>query len=322
MDAAHDSDPDAAARMRRDHARAYAQRMNRVLDHIDAHLDSELALPALAAVANFSPFHFHRLFAAWMGETLGDYLRRRRLESAAVRLAASPDAGVLDVALGVGFGSGEAFARAFKQRFGMTPSAWRAATPARWAQERQAFLRRHRNPDQATAAALADDAAFFDKECPMDVSIENLPAARVAYLRHIGPYGQAVNAFWLQTVLPWLIEHGLETAPRYGIGLDDPLVTPAANCRYDACVAVPDDFAARSPAAVQVIPGGRCAVLDFEGTVPELEATYVTLLRDWLPASGLQPDNRPLVEYYPPDARYDPERGAFQCRLCLAIKPA
>ena len=54
----------------------YSRRINRVLDYIDDHLDEALDLDTLAEVANFSPFHFHRLFAAWMGETLGDYLRR------------------------------------------------------------------------------------------------------------------------------------------------------------------------------------------------------------------------------------------------------
>jgi ABC-type glutathione transport system ATPase component len=56
---------------------AYTQRMNRVLDHIDKHLDESLEVTALAAIAHFSPFHFHRVFTAWMGETLGDYLRSR-----------------------------------------------------------------------------------------------------------------------------------------------------------------------------------------------------------------------------------------------------
>ena len=65
---------------------AYTQRMNRVLDHIDKHLDESLEVAALAAIAHFSPFHFHRVFTAWMGETLGDYLRRRRIEVAAARL--------------------------------------------------------------------------------------------------------------------------------------------------------------------------------------------------------------------------------------------
>jgi len=96
----------------------YVARMHRVVEHIDRHLDEPLDLETLAGVANFSSFHFHRLFSAWMGETLGEYLRRRRLEIGAQRLATQPRIPVLRVALSVGFGSSEAFARAFKARFG------------------------------------------------------------------------------------------------------------------------------------------------------------------------------------------------------------
>ena len=133
------------------HAAAYAQRMNKVLDHIDAHLDADLDLPTLAAVAHFSPFHFHRVFAAWMGETLGDYLRRRRLDSAAIRLGANRQASVLEIALAVGFGSGEALARAFRQRFGCTPTEWRDGTAQRWQGELETMRRQeaNRNPGQA-----------------------------------------------------------------------------------------------------------------------------------------------------------------------------
>src|SRR5580692_6171477 len=103
----------------------YTRRMHQVLEYIDLHLDQPLELAELAGVAHFSPFHFHRLFSAWMGETLGDYLRRRRLELAAMRLAAQPRLPVLNVALSVGFGSSEAFTRAFKARFGSAPTNWR-----------------------------------------------------------------------------------------------------------------------------------------------------------------------------------------------------
>ncbi len=92
----------------RDSRVEYTKRMHRVFEYIDVHLDRQLELSELAGVANFSPFHFHRLFSAWMGETLGDYLRRRRLELAAMRLAAQPRLPVLNVALSVGFGSSEA----------------------------------------------------------------------------------------------------------------------------------------------------------------------------------------------------------------------
>lgn len=62
----------------------YTQRMNRVLGHIDRHLDTPLELATLADATHISVFHFHRMLATWMGESLGDYVRRRRLEVAAV----------------------------------------------------------------------------------------------------------------------------------------------------------------------------------------------------------------------------------------------
>ena len=97
---------------------AYEARFHRVLEHVERHLGESLDVDGLAEVANFSPFHFHRLFSVWMGESVGEYVRRRRLESAAYRLVVQPMSSVLDIALTVGFGSAEAFARAFKDRFG------------------------------------------------------------------------------------------------------------------------------------------------------------------------------------------------------------
>src|SRR5258708_34790012 len=111
----------------RDSRAEYVARMHRVLEYVDQRLDEQLELDTLAKVANFSSFHFHRLFTAWFGETLGDYVRRRRLETAALRLVAQPRLPVRQVAVAVGFGFTEAFARAFKTRFGSTPTAWRAS---------------------------------------------------------------------------------------------------------------------------------------------------------------------------------------------------
>src|SRR6187200_3285622 len=99
--------------------------MHAVIEHVDRHLDQNLDLAVLAGVAHFSAYHFHRLFQAWTGESLGDYVRRRRLEVAAMRLRAQPQVSVLQIALAVGFGSAEAFTRAFRTRFECSPSQWR-----------------------------------------------------------------------------------------------------------------------------------------------------------------------------------------------------
>lgn len=305
----------------------YTRRMQRVQEHIDRHLDAPLDLETLAGVAHFSPFHFHRLFSAWMGETPGDYLRRRRVETAAIRLLAQPRARVLDVALAVGFSSGEAFTRAFRQHYGAAPTAWRTRQQASREGLRIARARDRnsgqvlRKPDQAGGSAAPQDAGHVPHppEPPMSVRLVELPPVTLACLRHVGPYGAPVLRVWQEHYYPWAALHGLLDRPRYGISHDDPAVTAPDLCRYDACAAVPDGFVATGAAFTTRLAGGRYAALEFEGTNAEVIDAWDALLRDWLPDSGLQLDARPSFEFYPPDAGYDPATGVFECRLCVPV---
>jgi AraC family transcriptional regulator len=290
----------------------YARRMHRVLEHIDRHLDERLELESLAQVANFSSFHFHRLFAAWMGETLGEYLRRRRLEVAALRLVAQPRLPVLQVALGVGFGSAEAFARAFKARFGETPTAWRSTQQRKRDQA-------ERKPDQATALRGTDDGNMKNTVIDLNVKLVDRQPVTIAYLRHVGPYGPGLADFWTETVASWMATNNLLGKPRYGISQDDPGITAPEKLRYDAGVEVPPDFTGSGSYLKTVIPGGTYAAGRFKGTGDQLAAAWESMLREWLPDSGMQLDARPFFEYYPTDARYDPQTGVFECDICIPV---
>jgi AraC family transcriptional regulator len=296
----------------------YERRMHRVIEAIDRRLDQPLDLASLAAVAHFSPSHFHRLFAAWTGETLGDYLRRRRVEQAASRLASQPRLSVLQVALSVGFGSGEAFSRAFKARFGCSPSAWRSR-PFADSKRDQA----HHKPDQARAGPPANTGSTLPqtKELPMDVKLIERAAQRVAYMRHVGPYGEPVSRFWMEQVAPWMAVDGLMGHARYGISHDDPSITDPAQCRYDACVEVAQDYTPSGPALITMLPGGRYVVMPFKGTNAQVFQAWARILRDWLPSSQLQLDNRPCFEYYPQESAYDAASGVFDCQICIPVAP-
>ena len=294
--------------------------MHRVLEHIDQHLERALELGELAEVAHFSRYHFHRLFSAWMGETFGDYLRRRRVEIAAMRLAAQPGLPVLQAALSVGFGSAEAFARAFKARFNASPTSWRR-------QQAQRRLAKG-NPDQANRKPGQAASGVPSKhgvsrssqmETLMNVQLIDRKPTLVAYLRHVGFYGEPISQFWRQTVYPWLAANGLLGRPRYGISHDDPGITAPDKCRYDACVEIPPEFIASGKALKTTIPGGRYASLRFKGTVEHIGEAWAGLLRDWLPSSGLQLDARPCFEHYPTDATYDPATGVFECEICIPV---
>jgi len=154
----------------------------------------------------------------------------------------------------------------------------------------------------------------------MNVEIVELPAVNVVYMRHIGPYGPAIGAFWNTVFMPWLQANGLAYRPRYGIGHDDPSTTPPEKCRYDACVEVDDGFIATGNALSAKLPGGRYAVAKFHGQTSEIAAAWIALFRDWLPASGMQYDARPCLERYPQHTQFNPKTGVFECELCIPVK--
>jgi AraC family transcriptional regulator len=103
----------------------YLERIQQGVDYIEARLDEDVELADVARAAGVSQWHFQRLFKALTGETLKTYLRSRRLAGSLERLLTS-DLRVLDIALLAGFESQEAFARAFKQAFGLTPQRYRS----------------------------------------------------------------------------------------------------------------------------------------------------------------------------------------------------
>jgi AraC family transcriptional regulator len=299
----------------------YADRMHRVSEYIDQHLDCSLDLETLADVAHFSPFHFHRLFSAWMGETLGAYLRRRRCEVGATRLLAQPRLAVLQVALGVGFGSAEAFTHAFVSRFGCSPTSWREQQSASQLSKSNSD-QVNRKSDQTLQQSTGKNGVPNDPtETPMKVGIIDRKPTTITYLRHIGAYGPSIGVFWQTQVYPWMVTNGLIGQARYGISLDDPRVTAPEQCRYDAGCETPTDFVATDNAHRTTIPGGKYAALSFQGTVADFEAAWDALLRDWLPSSGLQLDSRPMFEYYPVDSSYDSATGVIQCKLCVPVTP-
>jgi AraC family transcriptional regulator len=295
----------------------YSARMHRVLEHIDRHLDQELELRTMARVAHFSAFHFHRVFFAWTGETLGAYLRRRRVEIAASRLAGQPKLTVLSIATSVGFGSTEAFARAFKARFGCTATAWRADIE-RQRNPGQALG----NPNQANGQSGGKNISTVPPGVAMKVKIIDRQPVKVTYLRHVGPYGRPLSEFWQHIVYPWLAVNSQLGQPRYGISLDDPKITAASKCRYDAGVEVRGQLTVPGESQTTTIPGGQYAMTQFCGTAEQVGGVWESMLRDWLPKSGMQLDARPFFEYYPPEAGFDENTGKFSCDIAIPVAPA
>jgi AraC family transcriptional regulator len=313
----------------------YVGRVNRVLDYIDGHLDEALDLGKLAAVAHVSPWHFHRIFQAFTGETLAERVRRRRVEVAAWRLVAEPAETALAIALEVGFASAEVFTRTFRAHFGVTPTVWRRGGYFDWARRHDVQLRKIRQANrkayQELARAFRQDPGVWPigrhphqrkGAKPMKVEIQTLPEARVAYMRYTGPYGSpAITEMWMRFER-WCQAQGYMTPRRrmYGVAQDNPNLTEPAKLRYDACIEVDDTFKPSGEIGVQTLRGGRYACTKFTGTASEISPAWMRFIREWLTQSRLEPAHHPAIELYDTDFTIDPKTFAFSCLLCMPVR--
>lgn len=102
----------------------YMQHIEKAIIYIERNLDQDISVAAVAGSAAYSYFHFHRMFEAVTGESIGGYIRSRRLSKAAEELLYT-DKRIIDIAVSLRFDSHEAFGRAFKRMFHVTPSQYR-----------------------------------------------------------------------------------------------------------------------------------------------------------------------------------------------------
>jgi len=265
---------------------SYKERMVRVLEYILKNLDEPMPLADLAGVACFSPYHFHRIFRGIMGRSVIEHVRLLRLERAAGSLLESAKP-IIQIALDAGYESHEAFSRAFRKKYGLSPSRFRRTSGV--------DCRRHGNEMDRLVTQMGQP---FAGEVIVNVTIKTVAAKRVAYMEHRGPYNEC-GGTW-DRFLPELGKRGLLGGENLILGLchNDPEVTPPEDIRYDACVVVDDDFQAEGEIKVQVIEGGEYAVTTHFGPYHQLNLSYAALAGSWLPNSGRELRSAPAYEIY------------------------
>ncbi len=261
----------------------YHARMQRVLDHIDRHLDGDLDLETVSRVAAFSKFHFHRQFMATFGVSLHLYVQLARLKRASNRLATKDAQSITQIAMDAGYDAPDAFARAFRQRFGQSPSAFRKSPD--WAPWLAAFGPLDNARSKLMPISYTDD----------DVTIRDLPPTPVAILEHRGD--RATLSATIERFIAWRKAAGLspDRNPTFNIFRSERTPANPADYSMDLCVGTDQPIDADDETMKSgTIPGGRCAVLRVFHDTHNLEPPALYLYRDWLPASGEEARDFPL----------------------------
>jgi len=297
--------------------------IDRALRFITEHLDRAISVAEVARAAGLSEFHLHRVFHAAIGESIGRFITRRRLELAALRLAYDPDASITQIALDSGYSSSSNFSKAFAGYFGSSPT-------------------RVREPDGTLAVSVGKIAALYGKDFrPAELysmgpgateADERREAARwhgrvryvdiqdraLACIAIPGYDVQRIEQGWIE-IIERASQLGLvgDDVDAWGAAHDSPQVTAPELCRYHACIPCPENAPLAPPLFRGRMAGGRYAVFAYQGAVDGVAAAYRSIYSCWFRHSSLAPADFVPFDHY---VTGFPRAGQVEMEMWLRVR--
>jgi AraC family transcriptional regulator len=273
----------------------------KALWYIESHLAQPLTLDEISGVAGISRFHMVRAFAAATGFSVMRYVRARRLSEAARALAnGAPD--ILSLALDADYGSHEAFTRAFRDHFGVTPGTVRATTCLHELKLQEPIV---------MDSTLLDhlDAPRFEISKPM------LVAGVGERYNHCDSVGAGIPNQWQR--FHQSVDNIRDRVGKVAYGVccngDD-----SGNFDYIAGVEVSDFSDLPREFARVRIPAQKYAVFTHSEHISTIPRTVNTIWNHWLPASGMKAADAPNFERY--DEKFDPATGNGGLEIWVPVK--
>lgn len=274
--------------------------VGRAVWFIENHFDKELTLDDIAKAAGVSRFHLARVFDARLGITVMAYVRGRRLTVAAMRLA-NGASDILTVALEAGYGSHEAFTRAFRDRFGLTPDDAKKSKPFDISKLQEPFLMELKLTGAASPHYISKGRAM-----------------RIAGLsdRYTASQTAAIPSQW-QRFAPYLGHiDGITGDPDTAYGLcynqNDDGIDYINGVEVTAKASLPAEFS-----AVDIAPQ-TYAVFPHSGHISGIRSTWAAIWDRWLPEAGLTVLPEPFFEKYGPE--FDSATGEGGLEIWIPVQ--
>lgn len=269
----------------------YVDRVNRAVDYVTQHLAEPLPLEDVARAACFSPHHFHRIFRALMGETLGSFIKRIRLERAVYLLSHRAGASLTAIALACGFSSSSDFSRSFRAHYGVAPRDF----------DVDGFRRSRRDAMRESLTSSGEGHRLTQLPAGNNpdgfaVTVRNCAARCVAYIRVHRPYEGDHVAQATARLIAWAEERGFAGGQWLGYQWDDPEIVPLEKCRYDVGLEVPEATVAGGEVGLTTFPSCLLAEVEIAGAIDVEMRALEWLYLAWLPASGYAPAHQPMFE--------------------------
>lgn len=260
----------------------YRQRVDRVSGYIRENLDREIDVCTLAELSAFSPFHFHRIMRGYLGEPIGAFIVRTRVQTAA-KLLRYTDMPISDIAYRVGYDTPSSLTKSFCKLFGISPKEYRLTKSYQ--------IMTTQNPKAEVKLSRAK-------------VVEQEPKT-VLYISASGDYKNVeyramYERMWAEIKCQGLFSAGIEHLALY---YDNPEITPEENLKCDVCIRICKPAQPNGDIGVKTIGGGRFAMFTYIGEYKKVGAAYDKIYGELLAKGGFQARGNYCFEKYVNDPR-------------------
>ncbi len=290
----------------------YIKRINRVLDHIEHNLDADLSLDALADIAAYSAFHFHRVFSTLVGENLNQYVNRKRIERISAILLSGTDKAIKELAYTYGFNSESSFSRAFKKFYGVSPTDFKS--------KGKKVLRKigiEAFSPEKYICSVEEIQKWMEMNAQMVAT--NLDEIKLGGIMQIGDFAKTGDMY--QRLMSWGHENDLINMAAFKaitIYHDNPHLTESAKVRFSACITVNKAFKAEGEIRPLSISAGIYAVGRFEINAEEFPKAWQSV-STWVLENEYEFRDGDYFEIYHNDHTTHPEQK-FIIDICIPLE--
>lgn len=258
----------------------YEMRANRVVRYLYENPGEIYNLEKLAGISGYSPFHFHRIMRAYLGESIGSFMLRIRLDNAAHMLRIS-DRSIQEVAWDSGYEMASSFSKAFRKRFGLSPETFRA----------------EKSFPQMSDCQTKNQLLMEPKE--LKFRIKDQKPRKVIYVHGIGNYKDVAGTCWEKVCSYAKAKRLFGFSTEFiGISYDDPTVTETERCRYEACLTISKEVKPEGEVGFKTISGGKYLVIKYKGPYEEFNQVYSYIYGKYIQENKLELREEPCMEKY------------------------
>lgn len=256
----------------------YKKRIIRIIQYIEDHLDTELSLEKVAEIGAYSPFHFHRIFKLIIGETLQNYVIRKKIEKSALHLALRKGMNIKEIYMELGFANHSVFNKTFKKYYGKSPSEFRRSAPESF----HKILQIESKDGQV-------DTVFHQYICnvenllnwrTMNLKIEVIDGKKM-YLASVMSLGLAGIEPSYNTLIDWAKKKHLfpkENVKMISVYHDSFKITPPDKVRIHACMLLDQPLKEQEGEVFpETIEAGKFIVGSGEVTLKDFEQCWASL---------------------------------------------